>query len=698
MSKKNASLNFKVLFFAIAFAIAIFVATIFGCRILMRRSFKKIADTMLVQLSEKVKASFLSDVNKEIALSEKMVSSPVVRKYMEDPSDPEWHDIGLAELSSYEQSFVSKLSFWISDYDKQYFANQKYLYTLDIHDESSAWYISCLKETGNYTLYVNYDIGLKANFLWVDGIVRNDDGKPIAIAGTGIPLTQFINNLYKDFDSRITMYMYNEKMETVAAMDQKYLDDRTPIQQLLPNAHIPTEFVKETTIYSEDDGEYVLCPMPSVGWSIVMFCPKTERSFYNEAIPMLGVVVVIVSLFTIIAFSLLILSITRRIKIVRTDLRDRIQHIKAGDADLSKKIASDSTDELGDLVDGFNAFTETLRQIVGDIQVSQTNLSQAGATLDDVMKETSTAIKTIDSDIGNASQQIKIQNQSVAQTTNEIKEISSQISSLEQMISNQVQSVSSASNSVDEMVENIGNVNNSVEQMASTFDNLRQNTKTGAEKQAAVNENIKQIEADSKMLQEANKTISSIASQTNLLAMNAAIEAAHAGEAGKGFSVVAEEIRKLSETSSSQSKTIGSQLEKISTSISTVVASSNESQEAFNSVFQKITDTGDLVSGIKNAMGEQLESSRQIKDILKGISGGASELKDSSKKIEKSAASILGEAENLKNATENIHHSVETIYNGASDISSNVETLTNISANVGDSIKNMSDNIGKFKV
>lgn len=396
-----------------------------------------------------------------------------------------------------------------------------------------------------------------------------------------------------------------------------------------------------------------------------------------------------------LVFVLAIMKVfIRPIMRITSNFRD----ISEGEGDLTARLTVSGSDEIAQLSEYFNRTLEKIRTAISHVKTNANGMQALGESLAGNATNTASDISHIITNIDGVNERIAAQSDGVNQAADAVNTITENISQLDSMIEKQSASVSDASSAVEEMIGNIESVNSSMDKMAESFTLLAKNTDTGVTKQKDVNARIQQIEEESKMLHEANLAISNIASQTNLLAMNAAIEAAHAGEAGKGFAVVADEIRKLSETSSQQSKTIGLQLGSIKDSISSVVVASTEASSAFAMVSGKLSETEQLVQQIKGAMEEQQEGSRQITDALHRMNDSTGEVRRASKDISARNEVILDEMQKLRSSSETMRQGVEEISNGAHRIGESGTELARNSNDVRDAIEDISSQISMFKV
>lgn len=375
-----------------------------------------------------------------------------------------------------------------------------------------------------------------------------------------------------------------------------------------------------------------------------------------------------------------------------------IRQIAEGDADLTASIDLRRNDEIGDLVTDFNLFVAKLRGIVTNLKHSQDQLAAIGDSLAATSGQSSSATTEILANVEGVRRQTVHQMASVDNSSSAVEEVAKNIESLDRLVATQAAGVTQASAAIEEMIGNIGSVTASVEKMAERFEELRNSSGRGREKQAAVDAQAKEISSQSELLMEANTAISQIASQTNLLAMNAAIEAAHAGEAGKGFSVVADEIRHLAETSAEQSRTIGAELGKIRGTIESIVGASEESGAAFGEVADGIESVSALVGEIERAMLEQKLGSRQILEALGDMNGVTSEVHAGAREMTAGNAQVLEAMRELTEVSQNIAGSMDEMAAGAQEIGRSAQEVADIAVQTRDSIQAMETQIGRFRI
>ncbi|MCL1927275.1 MAG: methyl-accepting chemotaxis protein [Treponema sp.] len=248
------------------------------------------------------------------------------------------------------------------------------------------------------------------------------------------------------------------------------------------------------------------------------------------------------------------------------------------------------------------------------------------------------------------------------------KQINLNITALDSMIDKQATAVSQSSSAVEQMNASIVSVSNVLAENNKVMNSLLSASNEGTAGIQKVTEIMKTLVKNSEGLQDANRMIQTIAAQTNLLAMNAAIEAAHAGQYGKGFAVVSDEIRKLAENSSKQGKYITKILKDLQDEISSVTVFVGQSQNEFEKIATLVDQARNQEQAIRNAMNEQETGSAQILQATHQIQEVTYEVRDGAGKITASSSLILSGVTDLETETAEISKSINTLMDNIEDV------------------------------
>jgi len=430
-------------------------------------------------------------------------------------------------------------------------------------------------------------------------------------------------------------------------------------------------------------------------WSILIGASESHILKPVRAITRFTILLAVIAIIIGAVITYLILHyVTKPLVSVAETLKD----ISEGEGDLTRSISTKSDDEIGDLAKYFNNTLEKIRHLVLSIKDESATLSTVGTDLSGNMNETAAAVNQITSNIQSIKGRVINQSASVSQTHATMGQVVGNINKLDKLVQEQSKNVEQASSAIEQMVANTNSVTNTVISNANNVKILKDASAVGRNGLQEVSEDIQEISRDSEGLMEINSVMESIAGQTNLLSMNAAIEAAHAGEAGKGFAVVAAEIRKLAESSSEQSKTINAVLKKIKSSIDNITQSTGNVLKKFGAIDDSVKIVAEQEENILHAMEEQGIGSKQILEGVSKVTDITRQVSNRSEEMLQNANEVIRESENLEKATQEIECGMNEMATGANQINIAVHHVNEISGKNRRGIDNLIGEVSRFKV
>ncbi len=378
--------------------------------------------------------------------------------------------------------------------------------------------------------------------------------------------------------------------------------------------------------------------------------------------------------------------------------RKAIEGLSSGDADLTYRLPIRGKDEISELSRGVNKFLDMMQNMIRELVEKSREINDVINELGQSAQDTASATTEIMANIESVKNQSINQSNAVANTSEIISKSNGFMKNLSDNIVAQTSDITESSAAIEELIGNINSVSNSTGKMSSAFQDLANVIREGSQNVAACSEVIKQVEEKSKLLADANNTIKSISSQTNLLAMNAMIESAHAGEAGKGFAVVSDEIRKLAENSGKQSNAIEENIKEITKLIVEGGKLSELSKKSFESIDSQVNVVDPLVVHISNAMEEQATGSSQILESLSNMKNESTSVDDSSKQLNEGMGNINQDMEAVNQISSTILGSMDEMAAGSEQISRATQNVSELAHKTLDAMQIINDYINQFKV
>lgn len=364
---------------------------------------------------------------------------------------------------------------------------------------------------------------------------------------------------------------------------------------------------------------------------------------------------------------------------------------------LSGRINITTADEVGVLISNQNELMEKLTGTINVLKKETNKVNDSAQVLTESSSKSLVALESVKQSVYAIESEDKKTNEIISSTYSDIESLKGNAMKVEELVVGQSLSIEQASNSIHEMVNSIANISDITKKADEVSEKLRVTSHSGSQSIKTAEEAIKLIQESSEAVHNAVLIIKKISGQTNLLAMNASIEAAHAGEFGQGFAVVADEVRTLAANSAKNVQTVNDYISDMAEKIENGVQAMQDAKQAFEVIDSGVEETADIVRSIAQAVDIQREGTEETLSATQEVVNSISSIKELASLQRMHTDNVYENTKNIVSSSQAITEALKQTSQAAVNLNEILSDVDKCAADNTSSIQKMKSQIEVFK-